>query len=103
MRGDYLVAVQQMNRNIELIRYRRFGDDLLLLELVNAVNAASDGVARITNNRSESGQPGTFKTASETAEELQVPLGDLYEELKAFMIGLGDDSNRSSITSRSNV
>ena len=30
-------AVQQINRNIELIRYRRFGADLLLLELVNAV------------------------------------------------------------------
>ena len=32
-------AVQQINRNIELIRYRRFGEDLLLLELVNAVTA----------------------------------------------------------------
>ncbi|CAN7291173.1 hypothetical protein LJR034_001312 [Caballeronia sp. LjRoot34] len=30
-------AVQQINRNVELIRYRRFGSDLLLLELVNAV------------------------------------------------------------------
>jgi hypothetical protein len=29
-------AVQQINRNIELIRYRRFGDELLLLELANA-------------------------------------------------------------------
>ena len=27
-------AVQQMNRNIELIRYRRFGSSLLMLELV---------------------------------------------------------------------
>jgi len=26
-------AVQQINRNIELIRYRRFGDELFLLEL----------------------------------------------------------------------
>jgi hypothetical protein len=32
-------AVQQINRNIELIRYRKFGNDLLLLELVNAVTA----------------------------------------------------------------
>ncbi len=32
-------AVQQMNRNIELIRYQRFGEDLLLLELVNATTA----------------------------------------------------------------
>ena len=30
-------AVKQMNRNIELIRYRRFDYDLLLLELVNAI------------------------------------------------------------------
>ena len=34
-------AVQQMNRNIELIRYRRFGDGLLMLELINAVQAES--------------------------------------------------------------
>ncbi len=27
---------QQINRNIELIRHRRYGDELLLLELVNA-------------------------------------------------------------------
>jgi len=29
-------ALQQINRNIELIRYKRYGDSLLLLELVNA-------------------------------------------------------------------
>ena len=34
-------AVQQINRNIELIRYRRFGDSLLLLELINAKTAQS--------------------------------------------------------------
>ena len=27
-------AVQQITRNIELLRYRRYGGDLLLLELV---------------------------------------------------------------------
>ena len=32
-------AVQQINRNIELIRYRRFGEELLLLELANATSA----------------------------------------------------------------
>ena len=34
-------AVQQINRNIELIRYRRFGDELLLLELANATSAST--------------------------------------------------------------
>ena len=34
-------AVQQINRNIELIRYVKFEDDLLLFEMVNAVQASS--------------------------------------------------------------
>ncbi|MGK6309407.1 hypothetical protein [Variovorax sp. DT-64] len=33
--------MQQINRNIELIRYRRFGEELLLLELANASSANS--------------------------------------------------------------
>src|SRR5450830_2183132 len=37
-------AVQQIPRNIELIRYKLFGDDLLLLELVNT-QAVADVVA----------------------------------------------------------
>ena len=32
-------AVGQMNRNIELIRYRLYGKDLILFELVNAVTS----------------------------------------------------------------
>src|SRR5690606_32491531 len=31
-------AVKQMGRNIELVRYRRFGNDLLLLEVLAAVS-----------------------------------------------------------------
>jgi hypothetical protein len=38
-------AVQQIGRNIELIRYRRFGADLLLLE---SVNAGSDSNGKAT-------------------------------------------------------
>jgi predicted transport protein len=33
-------AVKQINRNIELLRYRRFGDDLLMIELVHAPKVA---------------------------------------------------------------
>lgn len=35
-------AVQQIQRHIELLRYRRFGDNLLLLELAYANNGALD-------------------------------------------------------------
>ncbi len=79
-------AVQQMNRNIELIRYRRFGDSYLLLELVNATSAqggAGDGVGPVS--------PSTSKTIAETLTETKGPLHDLYEELRSFLLALGDD------------
>ena len=44
-------AVQQMKRNIELIRYRQFGADLLLLELVNAVAVRTAPVLKATSKQ----------------------------------------------------
>ncbi|MDO5757607.1 MAG: hypothetical protein Q4P24_08840 [Rhodobacterales bacterium] len=38
-------AIKQMNRNIDLIRYMKFGDDLLLFEQINAAVAAYSGVS----------------------------------------------------------
>ncbi len=79
-------AVQQMNRNIELIRYRRFGDGYLLLELVNATSAqgsAGDGGGPVSLS--------TSKTIAETLTETKGPLHDLYEELRSFLLALGDD------------
>lgn len=78
-------AVAQMNRNIELIRYRRFGEDLLLLELVNATTASA------TEQAAPESKPVGYKTVGQTLEGLSGPLLDLYEELKAFLVALGDD------------
>jgi predicted transport protein len=80
-------AVQQMNRNIELIRYRRFGDDLLLLELVNAAMAEDGTPSEVGTG----GVPGSYKTISETLADLRGPVRDLYEELRAYLLALGDD------------
>jgi len=75
-------AVQQINRNIELIRYRRFADDLLALELVNAVTAEPSGRAR-----AGSGEVGARTVrARPTTQTL-----DLIEALRAFLLALGDD------------
>ena len=83
-------AVQQMNRNIELIRYRRFGSQLLLLELVNAVSAAP--------NQPGPGPKKTKPPGSKAAKSIEdyiaradTELTDLYETLKEFLLNLGDD------------
>lgn len=77
-------SVSHINRNIELIRYRRYGDELLLLDLVNAktVEVSDDG---------GSGEKGTYTTVSEYLEKAEPELCDLFESLKAFLQGLGDD------------
>lgn len=76
-------AVQQINRNIELIRYRRYGSEFLLFELVNA--PPSQGV--------EPPKPpgGSYKTVTEYLAQAKPELRDRYEALKAFLMALGDD------------
>ena len=84
-------AVQQINRNIELIRYRRYGNDLLLFELVNATTAqVQSGVSTSDNGVKQKGVV-SYKTATELLEQSSSDLRDRFEALKAFLLALGDD------------
>jgi len=94
--GDFtkydIHAVQQINRNIELIRYRHYGTDLLLLDLVNATTAqviSEEGV-----KKSDKGKAAT-KTVSDYYNQADSALKDLYESLNAFLQALGDDVQMS--------
>ena len=78
-------AVQQMNRNIELIRYKRYGEDLLLLELVNATTAER-GV-----EKAEQGNKGLYKSVRQYLGEADKSLRDLFEKVKAYCLAMGDD------------
>lgn len=86
-------AVQQMDRNIELIRYRRFGDGLLLFELVNATAAMPSATGDTNAVVGASGD----KTISESLSGLQGPLRDLYEELRSYLLALGDDVQEKTL------
>jgi predicted transport protein len=81
-------AVQQINRNIELIRYRRYGSSLLLFELINATTAQP----MVTGGTTPGGK-GTkvYKTVSEYLDQAKDDLRDRFEALKAFLMALGDD------------
>lgn len=86
-------AVQQMNRNIELIRYRRFGKNLLMLELVNAIEAKQG-----TSSGGAAEQPSSNKkTISNKLAALDGPLQDLYQALRAHLMALGDDVQEKTL------
>lgn len=97
-------AVQQINRNIELIRYRRFGDELLLFELANASSAAgpkpSGKVLKAAKDVKEPGAEkpvGPDKSYAETVATLSPALQVLLASLEDYTLSLGDDVQRKEL------
>src|ERR1700730_6846151 len=76
-------AVLQIPRNIELLRYRRYGGDLLLPELVRA----STTVPKPRRSRAYE-IPKEKRQAAETVETGAEPkaIEDIWESLKAFLL-----------------
>ncbi len=92
-------AVHQIPRNIELIRYRRYGDDLLLLEMVNAASiepieeeaASVNGEAAHAIARQRERASNAQRTVLELLAQSPTELQDRFEALKAYLLALGDD------------
>lgn len=80
-------AIQQIDRNIELIRYRRYGNELLLLELVNASYGSTEEIARTPKTSSRTSE----STVTELLAKASTEVKDRFESLKAFAQALGDD------------
>lgn len=86
-------AVQLIQRNIELIRYKLFGDDLLLLELVNSVSAASTLITAPTAE-AEVGKPAAASKDKTWQEQLALApaeIAALFEQTSSYLHSLGDD------------
>lgn len=83
-------AVRQINRNIDLVRYRRFGSDLLALELLTSTTADAISVDE-DGDKPKPIKQGNDKSFSQVLAEVDLPIRDLWEELQAFILGLGGD------------
>jgi predicted transport protein len=93
-------AVQQINRNIDLIRYRRFGPDLLLFELVNSVAADPIPTGEEAGAKpSPSGKTATTgdKPVSEWLADMPAALGPVFDGLDRYILSLGDDVQRKDL------
>lgn len=80
-------AVKQINRNIELIRYRKYSDDILLFELVNSHTAEEYADVKGQGQKKGTKQ----KTFEGNLSKADSALKDLYGAVKDYMISLGDD------------
>lgn len=87
-------AVKQMNRNIELIRYRKFGTDLLLLELVNVAEGKTN---EVSTSASSSKSKNDNRNVSNYLEAANKELSDLFYSLRDYMMNLGDDVQEKTL------
>ncbi|MGD0139379.1 MAG: DUF5655 domain-containing protein [Tepidisphaeraceae bacterium] len=85
-----LHAVQQINRNIDLVRYRRFGDEFLALELVHSVSM-TEAMDSVEEDEVKPKVKQTDKPVTEAIAGLDAQLRDVYEAMRAFLMALGDD------------
>ena len=92
-------AVAQINRNIELIRYKLFGDDLLLFELVNGASAATtqtiveldEPTSGIKSIKTPAASTLAMKTHADQIASASPALLALFEQTRGFIIAQGDD------------
>lgn len=89
-------AIKQMIRNISLIRYKKFGDDLLLFEQLNenTVKAIQvDEQGDITNAK----QKSLGKSFAEHKKEAPQKIVELYDNLNKYIRSLGDDITETEL------
>jgi predicted transport protein len=94
-------AVAQIDRNIELIRYKLFGIDLLLFEQANEPATAQSSNRSLvgTDLSAEGGKPAktpaaatlAMKTHADQLATASPELLALYEQTRSFILAQGDD------------
>lgn len=82
-------AIQQIDRNIDLIRYRKYGNDLILFDLVNGVSgqAIADGDSGPLKSKTSA----QTKTVEQQLSSAPPNIVTLFESLRDYCLSLGDD------------
>jgi predicted transport protein len=93
-------AVQQIDRSIELIRYRQFGNEFLLLELVNSTSGKSasvkvGGASKTAKSKNKSKGPTVY--GAEALITANPETRELFESFEGYVMSLGDDVQRKDL------
>ena len=86
-------AIKQMNRNISLIRYKKFGDDLLMFEQVN--ENIADAIPEVEAPAAKA--KVVYKTFDEQLASADTAVKVLYQDLANYVLSLGDDISENHL------
>lgn len=85
-------AIKQMNRNISLIRYKKFGSDLLMFEQIN-----ENITAPILDVESNAKSKSASKSFDEQLAAADESVKTLYQDLSNYILSLGDDISETHL------
>jgi len=80
-------AVEQMNRNIELIRFQLYEDEYIMFELVNAIEGESKETTTHTH----------YKQFKENYEDANQKIKNIFHEMEDYIMSLGDDIQKKEL------
>lgn len=86
-------AIKQMNRNISLIRYKKFDKDLLMFEQINeniAPTLTNDDNVPVARQQKD-------KTFSEQYKNAKPEIRTLYDDLRNYILSQGDDISENKL------
>lgn len=86
-------AVRQIERNVELVRYRVYGTGILAIELVTSTATSNSAIPRKRSSITEIAPKPTARRSrvNDLLQRSDDELTSLYEEFDAFATALGDD------------
>ena len=85
-------AIAQINRSIELVRYRDYDGAFLTLDLMASTSAsATSAEGQETPSRASTSERTVAQLYERTPEDLR----DLYDTLDAYLLSLGDDVTKT--------
>ena len=103
-------AINQMDKNISLIRYKKFGDDLLMFEQLNqntvkmktkiTKNENMRGIfdnKEIVVDNSKNPNKNINRTFEISIDEASATQKELYIDLKNYILSLGDDISENEL------
>ena len=85
-------AIKQINRNVSLIRYKKYDNDLLLFELLN-----TNTVAPLETENEKTNKKQLEKTFKEQYENAPAKFKSIFDELQDFALSLGDDVSENTL------
>ena len=85
-------AIAQINRSIELVRYRDYDGAFLTLDLMASTSASATSAE---GQETPSRAPTSDRTVEQLHERASQELRDLYDALDAYLVALGDDVTKT--------